>query len=251
MLTSDKHHWHRFSAAYAEALTRLGPVTRILEFGVLRGDSVRWLRACYPAAEIHAADILAADAVWPQDPQIHYHRLDQGDPAALTDLFTRLGPGLDLIIEDGSHQPVHQALCLRRGLPQLRRGGLYILEDIHTSHPSHPLAQAVAGAAREAGRRVEANALTLLLALQHLKDSGLPLSDDSQTALSSPTFFAAADVRAIFEALHAITLFRRASLPLSCWSCGSAAFDYPALRCRCGTDLYAEADSMTALLTRA
>ena len=27
-------------AVYAEALARLGPVTRILELGVLRGDSV-------------------------------------------------------------------------------------------------------------------------------------------------------------------------------------------------------------------
>ena len=104
-------------------------------------------------AEIHAADILALDPNWPQDSNIHYHRLDQGDAAAVTDLFTRLGLELDPIIKDGSHQPVCQALCLRTGPP------------------------------------------------------------------------------------------------LSRWLCGSAAFDDPALRCR--TNLYAKADSVTALLTRA
>lgn len=240
--TSDKHQWHRFTPVYDAALERLGPVDRIVEFGVLRGDSVRWLRTRYPSASIFGIDILPVMPEWPQDERIDYHKLDQGDEQAVSGMFDQIGDGIDLIIEDGSHFPVHQALCLRAGLPRLRRGGLYILEDIHTSHRSHPLST------RDHNK--QANALNVLLAVQHLKETGQDLDERRATTLASDLFFTKDAVTSVFEAIHTVSFFRRASLPLTCWSCGTADFDYVTLRCRCDADLYAEADSMTALVTR-
>jgi hypothetical protein len=48
--------------------------------------------------------------------------------------FFKAIPGPDLIIEDGSHVPRHQADCLRFGFSALNPGGIYLLEDIHTSY---------------------------------------------------------------------------------------------------------------------
>lgn len=241
--TSDKHFWHRYTDIYRRSLLRLGPVRNIIEFGVAKGDSIRWLRDEYPSAKINAVDILSCSSDWPQDANIFYHQFDQGDEKALTKFFSEVGGDIDLIIEDGSHIPEHQALCLRQGLSKLRRGGLYILEDIHTSHRSN---RAFPKKCLDA-----ANALNLILAIQHLKDAGLPMNDCVLDVLSSEKFFPSDDVIKLFAAIHDIEMYKRSSLPLSCWSCQENEFDYINLRCKCGADLYEEADSMTAVITRA
>lgn len=91
--TSDKHQWHRFTPVYDAALERLGPVDRIVEFGVLKGDSMRWLRTRYPSASIHGVDILPPMPGWPQDERIAYHQLDQGDEHAVLEMFRQIGEG--------------------------------------------------------------------------------------------------------------------------------------------------------------
>ena len=76
-----------------------------------------------------------------------------------------LGMTFDLVIEDGSHHPIHQRNCLVETLPHVREGGLYILEDIHTAHPAHALY-------RWMGRDHVIGPLHLLLALEHLQAIG-------------------------------------------------------------------------------
>jgi hypothetical protein len=44
--------------------------------------------------------------------------------------------GLDLIVDDGSHLTSHQIKSLELLRPKLKPGGIYILEDIHTSFMS-------------------------------------------------------------------------------------------------------------------
>jgi hypothetical protein len=41
---SDKHYWHRYSRFYRRHFETLGTVSSILEYGVFKGDSIRWLR---------------------------------------------------------------------------------------------------------------------------------------------------------------------------------------------------------------
>lgn len=241
---SDKGFWHGYVDFYAPFLERLSAPRRILEFGVFRGHSIRWLWNKFPTAKIKGVDIVPEAPEWPKDCRIDYVRLDQGDRAALQTLFSD-GTAYDLIIEDGSHLPVHQALCLVHGMRHVRPGGLYILEDIHTSHPSHSLYRALT---MQTGGAV-ISALHLLLAFQHLKHSG-NASPETLKGLSKNSLFSEQDVAQLFTAIDKIHVYKRATLPKRCWKCGGDAFDYASLHCRCGEPLYAAEDSMTIVLEK-
>lgn len=197
-----------------------------------------------PAPRIVGVDILAQTAEWPTSERIDYVRLDQGDRPAVRAMFQRLGRRYDLLIEDGSHYPQHQALCLVEGLAFVRPGGLYILEDIHTSHPDNP-------AFANPENRGLTNSLHVLLAVQHLKDRGLAMTSDIAGEIASHSLFTADEVRTLFDQIGSLHMYRRSSLPLLCFACGSDQFNYGQLRCRCGVELYSSTDSMSFLVYRA
>jgi predicted O-methyltransferase YrrM len=241
---SDKHYWHRYTDTYEAAFAKLGSVTEILEFGVFRGESIAWLAERFPHARIVGVDIVPDSLDWPRSDRIDYIQLDQGDRAAIQTMFAGLGRRFDLIIEDGSHIPQHQAACLIEGLPHVRSGGLYVLEDIHTSHPDNAaFAQYLTPGA--------ANSLHALLAIEHLKTSGRPMTPHIAAELASSPVFTSAAISALFDQIAALHLYRRSLLPVRCYACASADFDYSRLTCRCGVALYSSTDSMSALITRA
>jgi hypothetical protein len=240
-IESDKHYWHRYTDAYDQAFHSLGDAADILEFGVLGGGSIRWLAQRFPRAMIVGVDIAAPTPAWPRDDRIEYVQADQGDAGAIGAMFARFRRRFDLIVDDGSHLPQHQASCLIKAFPFIQPGGLYILEDVHTSHPANP-------DFRQFNPPGIANCLHVLLAMRHLKDCGEPLSNEIASALATPGFFSKDDLFYLFGAIGTIDLYRRTILPLRCYRCGSSSFDYKRLRCACGTDLYAAADSMSFLL---
>ncbi len=142
---------------------------------MFKGDSIRWLAARFPDARIVGCDIVPPQPSWPVSPNIGYARLDQGSVEQIRRLFQHLNRQFDLIIEDGSHKPVHQRNCLVEALPYVRASGMYILEDIHTAHPAHPLY-------RELQRPTVVGPLHLLLALEHLQANGAALDDATDRA---------------------------------------------------------------------
>ena len=260
--SSDKSFWHGYTAFY-EGLLPADIDGLIIEFGVFKGNSVRWLLARYPRARIVGVDILPVQAEWPVDPRVEYRQADQGSEDQMAALLADLPPP-QLIIEDGSHVPAHQARCLRLGMDRLLPGGLYILEDAHTSLPSHALyrqelvnsskgkpGQALHNLLQRNAVPRHATALSLLLGLEHVRR----LSDEAarQRALEALDIGGHFDRQAI-ERLHrciaSIRVYRRSTLPLRCYRCGSEAFDYHAYRCRCGVELYAEADSMSVAIVK-
>src|SRR5258708_6038092 len=80
------------------------------------------------------------------------------------------------------------------GMARLRPAGLYILEDIATSHPLHA---GFAGHCIRNGRRVP-NALNVLLAIQHMKDAGVDFNSDVATRLSAQGMLDERDVANLF-----------------------------------------------------
>ena len=242
---SDKLYWHRYSRFYRRHFESLSPVSSILEYGVLNGASVRWLRGLFPNAQIVAVDILPPQPDWPTGQNIEYRVADQGDRPGIARLLSDIRRHFDLVIEDGSHVPQHQANCLAETLPWVRPGGLFVLEDLHTSIPSHSLYQQSCSPGTP-------DSLHLLLFIEHLRATGKSLRPVDAKRLAAPGLFTEADVRTVAAAIAEVDIYHRATLPLRCYECGGDDFDPVALTCECGVDLdVLGADSLTAVLRRA
>jgi hypothetical protein len=240
---SDKHYWHRYTDVYKQAFGTLGRVSDILEFGILEGASIRWLAELFPEARIVGADIVPPRQGWPQIDRIQYAQVDQDDRSAIHALFRTLGRNFDLVIEDGSHIPRHQASCLVESLPWIRPSGVYILEDVHTSHPDN-------AAFAQYSPAGQANCLHTLLAIQHLKDCHETMTAEIARDLESSVFFSSDDVLRLFSDIDTLPLYKRTSLPLRCYRCGQRNFDYRRLLCRCGAELYSATDSMSFIIRK-
>lgn len=250
---SDKTFWHRFTPIYEEKLKETNKFKRILEFGVFNGNSIRWLNKLFPEAEIFGSDILPIQKNWPIEKNIKYLHVDQGDPSSILKIFHKINNDLDLIIEDGSHFPIHQRNCLVESLKHISSGGVYILEDIHTSHPEHTYYK----------KNIKNNifnifqkkktsyisSLHLLLCLEHLNSNKKELNDNLLKEISLNSLFSRDDIVFIFDKISKIEIFKRGTLPHNCYSCDSSDFDYHYLKCKCGVDIYSNSDSMTAIIT--
>lgn len=104
-----------------------------LEIGIYRGGSVRMWRDFFgPGARTTFVDIDPACKAL-QLPGTEVHIGDQTDRAFLQRLSAARGP-FDLIVDDGGHQMHQQITSFEVLWPQLADGGLYIVEDTHTSY---------------------------------------------------------------------------------------------------------------------
>jgi hypothetical protein len=106
---------------------------RLLEIGVSHGGSLQmWRRYLGRRATIVGIDIepRVADLA---EPGIDVHVGSQSDPDFLADLVERYG-GFDIIIDDGSHWYRDQSVSLDVLWPALSEGGVYLVEDVHTSY---------------------------------------------------------------------------------------------------------------------
>lgn len=247
ILQSDKYYWHRYTEIYDPILGQMTDVRLVVEIGVFRGDSIAWLAEQFADAMLFGVDLLPMQPNWPVSSRIHYKQADQADRVAIAQVFEGLPGPPDLVIEDGSHIPQHQASSLAEGFLRLRRGGLYILEDICTSHP---LTEDFAPHTLQDGRRLPTT-LHVLMALQHLRDTKATLDAKTLEALSHPDFLSAEDINLLWHQAARIEIHKRTKLPLRCYACGGDDFDYLNWTCACGVALYHPSNSMTALIWKA
>jgi hypothetical protein len=149
----------------------------------------------------------------------------------------------------------------------VRDGGVYLVEDIHTSHPRQQMYRALKrsgifdrlslfrtlkrrrifdrlGLSRVFNRGAYIGPLHLLLAIEHIKSIGSGMDEETIRELAHDSLFSPADIALIFGRTQTVGMYRRSTLPLRCY-CGRTDFDYATLRCRCGAHLYGEEDSMS------
>jgi hypothetical protein len=103
----------------------------LLEIGVKSGGSIRLWRDYFPRGRIYGLDNRPGTGF--EGERLRIFIGDQADPAVLDRIVAESGP-LDIVIDDGSHQPGDQRASLLHIWPQLAPGGLYVIEDIHTSY---------------------------------------------------------------------------------------------------------------------
>jgi len=131
------HKWLHYFPIYESLLAsfRTKPV-RVLEIGVFLGGSLRmWREYLHADAVIVGIDLDPACARHDDPAQgVHVRIGAQQDPVFLDALLREFGP-FDVILDDGSHVTEHIAASFdhlfRHGLAE---GGLYLVEDTHTSY---------------------------------------------------------------------------------------------------------------------
>ena len=127
------HKWHHYIPLYDRYFSRFrdSPV-RFLEIGVWKGGSLQMWRKYF----VENAIIYGIDS----DPECaklnglsaQVRIGSQDDPDFLTHVIDEMG-GVDVILDDGSHKTKHQIKSFKHLFPRMSRGGVYMVEDLHTS----------------------------------------------------------------------------------------------------------------------
>jgi hypothetical protein len=114
---------------YDRKLARfVGTSPRVLEIGVARGGFVDVLRDYLGPYEYHGIDI-NENCKRLESEGVYIHIGSQSN----TKLLESLGE-FDLIFDDGGHKGSDMVVSFGVLWPKLRRGGIYFVEDIHTSY---------------------------------------------------------------------------------------------------------------------
>ncbi len=251
--SSDKIFWHKYVDFYENILPQ--NAENIMEIGVFEGESIKYWRKKYPEANIYGLDIVEPLSIWPKDDKINYIQIDQSNIVEYKKVLDSLEKKLDLIIEDGSHDPLHQKISLMESIDSLNEGAIYILEDIHTSHKNHPYYKIRLNKFNSKLPFYKAKKTNILMPLQcllmieHFKENKMDIKLLKDKFDFESSLFNYNEVLKLYNSIKEIKFYKRNVLPNFCYLCKTNDFDYINLKCNCGTDLYSDCDSMTAVIT--
>jgi demethylmacrocin O-methyltransferase len=99
--------------------------------GWLPGNSLKVWRDYFPNAEILGLDIVKHDNLIDLD-RITIDWLDQSKRDLVIEYSSKLN-NYDIIIDDGSHNVYDQQITFAHFFKSLKSGGIYVLEDLHSS----------------------------------------------------------------------------------------------------------------------
>ncbi len=126
---TDKWGKHHYTPIYYELFKdRQKSVEKVLEFGVGEGASLRMWRDFFPGATIYGAEIDPKRIF--KSKSIKVYKCDQSSKKSLLALIKKTGSNIDFVIDDASHIPQHQVFTCLTLMPLLKRGVIYIIEDV-------------------------------------------------------------------------------------------------------------------------
>lgn len=128
------HKWHHYIPLYDRYFGRWrGRPLRFLEIGVSDGGSLAmWRRFFGPDAVIFGIDIDPRCAAF--DGEAGKVRIGSQDDADFLAAVVEEMGGLDVVLDDGSHEMAHVRRSFEVLFPRLSHGGTYMVEDLHTSY---------------------------------------------------------------------------------------------------------------------
>lgn len=135
---TDKHYEHNyFNLIYNDLFKdNYLDVKTFIEIGVHKGESLQLWRDYFKNAIVIGTDLdlnLANTFLGNNNLQrIVLHQLDQSNTDSLTG-FSSVYTDVDVILDDGTHKMKDQQLTFAKLFKMLRSGGIYIIEDLHTS----------------------------------------------------------------------------------------------------------------------
>lgn len=125
--------WVHYFPVYDSHLARFrGTAPRVLEIGVYHGGGMAlWQDYFGPGARVVGIDSDPAALEVP--PQGTIVLGDQSDPDFLRHVVRLHGP-FDVVIDDGGHTMNQQIVSVETLFPLMAPGGVYVVEDTHTSY---------------------------------------------------------------------------------------------------------------------
>jgi hypothetical protein len=178
--------WENYFDVYDKILLPyVGKNPKMLEIGVAHGGSLElWLKYFDNAVEMYAVDINKDFLDYKFDVKVNYACVDQGSKEHW-DAYLKDKPNFDIIIDDGSHDSNHQITTLITLFSKLADGGIYVIEDTHTSYWS-----AWGGGLQKQGTFIEfAKGLVDFLHAPHIRESAPPALVEAFGSLKSVTFY--------------------------------------------------------------
>lgn len=118
-------HYERLLSAFRNE------VFTLVEIGGLNGASLRMWREYFQRATIVCLDI-NPDVKQFESDGVHVEIGDASDAEFLSRV-SRKYKDVSVVIDDGSHRWDHQRIAFQWFFPCLNNGGIYIVEDLHTS----------------------------------------------------------------------------------------------------------------------
>jgi len=128
------HKWHHYIPLYDRYFSSFRRrKIKFLEIGVSKGGSMQmWRKYFGEDATIYGIDIdPACERFNELAGQVRIG--SQIDTAFLDSVVKEMG-GVDIILDDGSHRMSHIPITLKFLFPHLSSGGIYMIEDLHTSY---------------------------------------------------------------------------------------------------------------------
>ena len=124
---------HQYTDRYSMYLEQYRDIEfNLLEIGVFDGASVKMWKDYFPKATIVAIDIDPRCKQYEED-RIHIHIGDQTDIDFLLSVVDQY-KHFEVILDDGGHSFKQQIVSFETFFPKLTAGGLYFIEDLHTSY---------------------------------------------------------------------------------------------------------------------
>lgn len=126
--------WHHYIPIYERYFgPHRGRAIRFLEIGVAKGGSLQMWRDYFGNhATIFGIDIdQTCERFNGVAGQVRIG--SQDDPAFLRSVVSEMG-GVDIVLDDGSHQMAHIRNTLTHLFPLLNENGIYMIEDLHAAY---------------------------------------------------------------------------------------------------------------------
>lgn len=123
---------HGFSEIYDDYLSdQRHEVKNVLEIGIWDGSSLNMWYDYFPNANIIGLDIEQKTQY--ENDRITCNIIDQSSESSLQEFVDNTDILFDFIIDDGSHHMRDQQITFAYFFKLLKPGGIYVIEDLHTS----------------------------------------------------------------------------------------------------------------------